>query len=400
MLRFENRRIVFLYEYCQQCGACFSSCPRKAISLVQLTNGLHKIEINEDICILCKKCISVCPANRVQQVQDYLSPLANRSYYLASNKNNIIRSESSSGGVCKTLIIEGLKSNKFDAAYSLKKTDCYPCAMGEYYTKDNIPEYDTIPNSVYHSIMACKELGKVTKTGCLMIVGTSCQLYAMEKALKGKCEDIIKVCIFCKQQKTLQCTEWLAKVMGEKINDYQSINAIYRGEGWPGNVRIMNGRLAWEKAAGLPFGRRLWCVPGCNICGDPFGMEVGADLTLMDPWKISKPNDLGETLVCAHTQKGVNLLLSIANLAVTQKDYASIKPALGEIDIKMKRQLIPFFKGDNVSEQISKAGKEELKQRKQLEYILEKTPRMPFVFYRVLNKIYPNKRDLLLNGNR
>ena len=66
----------------------------------------------------------------------------------------------------------------------------------------------------------------------------------------------------------------------------------------------------------------------------------------------------------------------------------------------MKRQLIPFFKGDNVSEQISKAGKEELKQRKQLEYILEKTPRMPFVFYRVLNKIYPNKRDLLLNGNR
>lgn len=398
MLRFTNDKIVFYYNYCQQCGACFSSCPKKAISFVQLSNGLQKIEINEDMCILCKKCINICPANRVQHVQDYFSPLANRSYYLASNKNLKIRSESSSGGVCKTLIIEGLKSNKIDAAYSLKKTDNYPCAIGEYYTKDNIPGYDTIPNSVYHSIMACKELGKVTKTGRLMIVGTSCQLYAMEKALTGKCEDFIKVCIFCKQQKTFQCTEWFAKVVGEQISDRHSIKAVYRGEGWPGIVRIMNGSLAWEKAAGLPFGRRLWCVPGCDICGDPFGMEVGADLTLMDPWKISKPNDFGETLVCAHTQKGIDFLLSIGNLAVTQKDYTCIKPALGEIDIKMKRQLIPFFKGEKVPEEISKAGKEEVKQRNQLEHLLEITPRLPFFFYRLLNKIYPKKRDLILKG--
>lgn len=398
MLSIINGEIKYDYRFCQQCGACYAVCANKAISLQPTNNGLCLVLIDKEKCVVCRRCLSVCPAKREATKSCYIEALKQKKFYLVFNDNPIVRRASSSGGACKTLIIKGLQLNRIDAVYSLKKIENYPCAIGEYYTKDNIPEYNTIPNSVYHSIMACKELGKVTKTERLMIVGTSCQLYAMEKALKGKYKDIIKVCIFCKQQKTLQCTEWLAKVMGEKIIDRKNFKAIYRGEGWPGIVRIMNGRLAWEKAAGLPFGRRLWCVPGCNICGDPFGMEVDADLTLMDPWHIRKSNNLGETLVCVHTEKGKEFLLSIDSLNITQENYEYVKPALGEDDIRRKRMLVPFFKGSKVSKVIKKAGEAEINQRRLLEKILEITPKLPFSLYRVLNKIVPIRRDSILKG--
>ena len=64
--------------------------------------------------------------------------------------------------VCKTLIIESLKNNLADGVYTLRKTGRYPYAEGEFYTKENIPRYDDIPNSVYHSVLACREVKKNT----------------------------------------------------------------------------------------------------------------------------------------------------------------------------------------------------------------------------------------------
>lgn len=39
----------------------------------------------------------------------------------------------------------------------------------------------------------------------------------MNAALKGRADEIIRVCIFCKQQKTLDSTRFLAKMMGTRV---------------------------------------------------------------------------------------------------------------------------------------------------------------------------------------
>ncbi len=395
MLKVSEGRVKFLYNYCQQCGGCLSICHKEAISFYNRQDGTKNIMIDSDKCVACCKCVNVCPANRSLQ-KDYLLNFKREKYFLAYNEDLTIRHNCSSGGACKTIIIESLKSGFVDGVYSLRKLDQYPSAIGEFYTKDNIPTYDDIPNSVYHSIMACTEIGKVHKVKRLILVGTSCQLYALEKALKGKYEKLIKVCIFCKQQKTLGATKFLSKLLGTRVKTPYTFTSQYRGTGWPGVVRINDKSIAWEKAAGLPFGRRLWCVPGCDICGDPFGMEVGADISLMDPWSIRTQNDHGETLVTIHTEMGKNLLDSIPNLVVERKTYEEVRPALGEGDIWRKRALIPYFKGEEVSEIIKAAGDAEVKQRRFLERLLELTPRMPFVFYRGLNKVIPKKRDKIL----
>lgn len=398
MIQLIDNKISVASQYCQQCGACYAVCPKQAILLQRQEDGLQKISIDDSKCIRCQKCLKACPAWRKMDNNSdgYFSPLKQKKYFFAFNKDNTVRSLSSSGGAVKTLVVNSLKQGLVDGVYTLRALDEYPSAVGEFYTADNIPDYKDMPNSVYHSVMACKELGKVKKVNRLMIVGTSCQLYAMAKALKGKYEQLIKICIFCKQQKNLDSTRWLAKVSGSELPKDLKFSPRYRGEGWPGTLKVKSHKLLWENAAGLPFGRRLWTVPGCNICGDPFGMEVNADLTAMDPWVIREQNDLGETLITCLTDTGRNLLNEVNDLQVEEKTFSEVRPALGLEDIWRKRICVPWFLGEQTDGVTAQAAETEVNQRKQIEKLLNVLPRLPFICFRVLNRLIPKKRDAIL----
>lgn len=121
MLTLNKGLILFSYEHCQQCGICKTACPQKAISFKLRKNGLQDIIIDIDKCILCKKCVNICPANKECNYRDYSDEFPNKKYFLGFNSNDKIRRESSSGGVCKTLIIEGLRSEYIDGVYTLKR---------------------------------------------------------------------------------------------------------------------------------------------------------------------------------------------------------------------------------------------------------------------------------------
>lgn len=395
MLRFIDNHILYDFLQCQQCGICVAVCPKQAISIKKRNDGTSDIVVDDDMCIRCQRCVKCCPANKCDNYADYFKCFEDKKYFLSYNADDNIRRESSSGGACKTMIIEGLKSGYIDGVYSLRKIDSYPYAEGTFYTKENIPEYDDMPNSVYHSVMSCRNIGKIQKCKRLMLVGTSCQLRAMNEALKGKADEIIRVCIFCKQQKTLDSTRFLAKVMGTKIPENLKFSTRYRGEGWPGIVRVNEFELPWNRAAQIPFGRRLWTVPGCNICGDPFGVNAGADISLMDPWKIRQENDLGETLITVHTENGLDLLNNIPRLKIEEKKFKEIEPALDLKDIWRKQQLVPYFKGMECNDNIMKAGKAEQRQRAILTSIVESLPRMSMLFYRVLCR-FPDLRNRIL----
>lgn len=398
MLKLDKVQNIIYYNYsqCQQCGICEAVCPKQAISFEMLNDGTHRVIVDNEKCIRCKWCVKCCPSNKTEDYSEYFKYFPNKQYFLGYNVNNKIRRESSSGGVCKTLIIESLKNNLVDGVYTLRKTDVYPFAEGEFYTQNNIPDYDDIPNSVYHSVMTCQNLRKIQKCRRLMIIGTSCQLRAMSETLKGKAEEVIKVCIFCKQQKTLNSTRFLAKIMGTKISKDKKFSVRYRGQGWQGIVQINNANLPYSRAASLPFGRRLWTVPGCNVCGDPFGTNADTDISLMDPWNIRQSNDFGETLITIHTEKGLTLLKNISNIKLIAQSYESVLPALDLKDIWRKQQLVPFFRGYKSNDIICAAGKTELRQRKYLRIIVEKLPRMPIIFYRVLCRLLPDFRNRIL----
>ena len=392
----KTNRIVYDYSRCQQCGICEAVCPKKAISMKLRKDGTNQIKVDKDKCIRCKRCVNICPANKRENYEGYFDNFAGKEYYLGYNTDATVRHECSSGGVCKTIIIESLRNGLADGVYTLRRTDVFPYAEGEFYTKGNIPSYNDIPNSVYHSVMACRNINKIQHCKRLIVVGTSCQLRAMNAALKGKADEIIRVCIFCKQQKTLDSTRFLAKIIGTEIPKNLKFSARYRGNGWPGIVRVNESELPYSRAAQIPFGRRLWTVPGCDVCGDSFGIKAEADLTLMDPWKIRTPNDMGETLVTVHTETGKNLLKNIDAIGLQKKYFEDVKAALSLKDVWRKQQTESFFRGEKCSENIKKAGEAEIRQRLAIRKIVDTLPRMPILFYRVVCKFYPDKRNRIL----
>lgn len=400
MLTKVDGRIKFDFAQCQQCGVCRPVCPKDAISYERRADGLQDIKVDPEACVLCGRCVVCCPSTIDESYDAYRHIDTSKKYALACSTSPTVRSEASSGGVARTLIVESLRRGIVDAVYAIGPTREYPMAGGMLYTQDAVPALSDVATSVYHSVMIGDGIKDVGCIGRMMLVGTACQLKAVAHALKGKCKNIIKVCIFCKQQKTLDSTRFLAKVLGAPaIGDPRStvtLDARYRGDNWPGIVRINGKGLPYHRAAQIPFGRRLWTVPGCNVCGDPIGINAEADLTLMDPWKIEPYGTPGKTLVIIGTPSGQKLLDEMTGaLEVETRSYDEVEPALDRKDIWRKQQLVPYFRGYSCSREVERAGLAEKLQRRWLAGIVTFLPRMPILFYRILCK-FPDLRNKIL----
>lgn len=394
MIFHDNTNIIqFNAKLCQQCGSCIAICPKNAIVYHRNpTSGILEINIDHDKCIQCGLCEKMCPANKHTELNDIKDFCKQKEYYIGHNTNDAIRKNASSGGVARTIIIEGLKKRFFDGVYTLKKTNKYPFAEGYFYTSNEIPNYDDIPNSVYHSIPLNLNMRTIQKCDRILIVGTTCQLIALQRYIKNKCKEVYSLCIFCKQQKSFESTKFIAKIAKVKINHFQDLKSFsYRGNGWPGYCSFNKKSIPWGIAAIMPFGRKLWSVPGCNICGNPFGTD--ADITLMDPWCIEDNNGTGNNLIVVHTEKGRALLQQIPNLYIQKKSLEQIEPALMYTDIIKKNNLIPYFRNEcDKNTILYMKGKGVERQREQLQKWLTILPKMPFIIYRILNKLIKDKR--------
>lgn len=378
--------------HCQQCGACISICNNNAIRYSRNTEtGLLDIKILHDQCVKCGRCYQICPANKHVRIDDVSTYCKSRLYYLGFNKNRKIRSMSSSGGVARTIIIEGLTNGLFDGVYTLKKTDNYPFVEGCFFTKDNIPNYNDIPNSVYHSVPLNFNMRQIQNCDNLLIVGTTCQLLALHKYVKNKCKKIYSLCIFCKQQKTFESTKFIAKIAGVKLEKFNDIKSFsYRGSGWPGYCSFNNKIVPWNIAALIPFGRKLWTVPGCNICGNPFGVDV--DITVLDPWCIENENQYGKNLIIVHSKKGNDILNMIPNLEIQKKKLSEVEKALMYDDITKKNRLISYYLRETNDLKLINKGVLIERQKMTLEKFFRLMPKLPFIAYRILNKIIKDKR--------
>ena len=57
-----NAPVLFYHkEECCGCAACYTVCPRKAISMQVDDEGFEYPNINYEKCINCHRCIEVCP---------------------------------------------------------------------------------------------------------------------------------------------------------------------------------------------------------------------------------------------------------------------------------------------------------------------------------------------------
>ena len=81
---------------CCGCGACYHSCPKNAISMVENAQGFIYPQIDESICINCGKCLRVCKFK-----ENTWKKSLKETY--AAHAKDIELIESASGGVFSSL---------------------------------------------------------------------------------------------------------------------------------------------------------------------------------------------------------------------------------------------------------------------------------------------------------
>lgn len=381
MLLRKKDYVLFDLARCVQCGTCLAVCPREALDLTPDGDGLWIISPNKEKCDRCFKCIAACPAHHLPQQKIQYTDL-NKVLHLqlAHAADQGVRAKSSSGGAARVLAHTALESGQVSTVYSVVKTSHYPWAEGSPLTHPL--DISRLANSMYLPILVNKNLNKINEKGPILLIGTTCQLLAAERILKKTSQQIYKIAIFCKQQKNLRSTCFMAKRLRVDPIDEDNTDIEYRSGPWPGYVQIDGKQMKWEVAAALPYGKRLWRIPGCRFCPNPFGVDV--DLTLADPWGIDRPGEPGNTLIAVWTQKGKDLLNSSQeHLVLKDIDKNLLAHSVSWKDIQRKNLLVDYYLGQKVSWNINIAGLAERMQTFFFQKLLERTV-LPEFAYKIL----------------
>jgi coenzyme F420-reducing hydrogenase beta subunit len=398
MLTETSKSIIFEPARCTQCGGCLAACKTGSLKALPTAHGLFCISWSEEKCNHCLACIRTCPAHHLPLAGFDPAKLEGAlDFSLAFARNQQVRKQASSGGAGRILVKKALDSEQVELAYTLKTADAYPWAEGGFWQKGE--DIANMPNSMYLPILVMKNMKLREKQKSLLVVGTACQLLAAEKLIGKKVEQLYKVAIYCKQQKDFRATEYCArrlKLPTGPGTPGEIRDVVYRGEGWPGRMMINRRSLPYEQAAAVPFGKRLWRVPGCRFCHDAFGLN--ADLTLLDPWGIGQKKTLGETLVVTWTAKGAELLQAAAGeLQVESLSPEEGRQAINVADMRRKSALVDYYLGRRVNFRTWLAGKGETLQAHLYQTILEAF-RLPTLAHKLIAHA-PDLRNLFLSGS-
>lgn len=314
-------RHVETVENCSGCHACFSSCPKEAISMLANNEGFLLPVIDKKKCVDCGVCEKVCPALNPIKGESVGELAENTTAYAAINLNEKIRMESSSGGVFTALseyvISQGgiVFGAKFDRDFLVVHS----------YT-NNIEDLEEFRGSKYlqskigTSYKECKTFLEQGRK--VLFSGTPCQIQGLKKYLRKEYSNLLTVDFICHGVPS--------PFLWQKYIDYRLLKAhARRGEISKTAFRRKNN--GWKQYSLLfTFANNSeYCA---SLCKDPYlqiflkdialrkscyecasrGLERPSDITLADFWGIQNviprmDDDKGTSLVLIHSSQGREL---------------------------------------------------------------------------------------------
>lgn len=337
MLEIENK------EKCSGCHACYSVCPTKAIEMVEDEKGFKYPVIDQQKCVNCHLCEKTCPIINKKIVDN--EPKA----YSCYNKNNEVRSKSSSGGIFTLIASKILEKNGvvFGASFNNK-------FMVEHIYVEKEEELYKLRGSKYlQSIIgdSYKQAKKFLEEGrYVLFTGTPCQIEGLLSYLNKDYEKLITQDIICHGVPSPKVwnkyLEYREKEDGEipleinfrsKENGWKNYNLKFRynGHEYKNNQNTDKYMQAFLKNVSLR--------ESCYNCSFKKINRL-SDITLADFWGIEKVNpkmfdDKGTSLVIVNSKKGNKLFNSIQDEIV--KEEININEA-----IKYNPSMITSFKPD------------------------------------------------------
>ncbi|MGW8184830.1 MAG: polysaccharide pyruvyl transferase family protein [Candidatus Moraniibacteriota bacterium] len=313
---------------CSGCSACYSICPSDAISMTRDEEGFLYPIIDEKKCTNCGLCRKVCPVlNKYIKKNQSSSPKC----FAGWNKNELIRKNSSSGGLFSVI-----------AEYVFSKSG-FVCGAG--FDEDNklrhivISDEKDLPklrgskymqSEIGNILLEVKDL--LDKDKIVLFVGTPCQVAGLNSFLQKNYEKLITVDVVCHGTPS-------PKVFNEYVKDIENstkknINKIeFRNKitGWKTfsfvlsdkECNVIHKEVIHQDVFGKGFLNNLYLKPLCTSC--PFAtIPRQSDITLGDFWAIWEhkkelDDDNGTSLILINSTKGESILNEIKNKIIIEE---------------------------------------------------------------------------------
>lgn len=337
---------------CTGCGTCVSLCPNESIEMtLDPKKGIFLAEINKDSCNNCGICYKICPGHEVDftnlnteifgQIPEDPSIGNYTNCYFSYSTDDEIRLNSSSGGLITQFLIFALDEKIIDGALVTRMSKENPF-MPETFIARTREEIMEASKSKYCPVPANISLKLIMDTPeheKFAVVGLPCHIHGIRKAgeINKKIRDKIKihVGIMCGTTKTINATFYQLKRM--KISENTVKDIYYRGEGWPGKMKIIlkNNHVVLENLINYYDGEFCSFVPlRCASCID-HTCEL-SDMSFGDAWidEIKKVDQKGTSIVVSRKKSvdkilrkmqdsnKINLELTDSNnVAISQKYY-------------------------------------------------------------------------------
>ncbi len=336
-------------KLCCGCTACYSICPKKAITMQPDSEGFLYPKIDESLCINCNLCEKVCPVLKSETHKEETKG------YIVRYKNEAIVSESTSGGAFTafaTYLLDngavvygaGYDENMQVVTKMATTTSQLKEMRGSKFVQSNLK--DTFA-----------QIKKQLADGVLVVFsGTPCQVGGLVSCLGKKPENLVLIDFVCRGVPSPGLWKNYVDMMENKYKS-KMISARFKHKTYGYHATTMkidfeNGKTWYGSGRIDPmmkaFVKEMASRPSCSACAFK-GVERPSDITMFDCYKFSKVTGLpddnkGYTSLFVHTKKGHELFERIKfQLMVYEAD---VEDLVNENGIMVKNSAKPNAQRD------------------------------------------------------
>lgn len=316
---------------CCGCAACVQICPKQCIVFNEDNHGFRYPLVDENKCVDCGLCERVCPVLNQQAPKDPIK------VYAGINTDDVVRYNSSSGGVFTSLAESVIKNGGvvFGAGFDkdwevehifIETEKDLQLLRGSKYLQSRI-------GSTYKETQEFLNQGRT-----VLFSGTSCQIAGLRRFLRKDYDNLITIDVVCHGVPSpLIWRKYLDLLLHQygctSKGDIKCIDFRDKVTGWKNfsltmkksdRVVIFNEIHNRNQFIRL-FLTNLSIRPSCFKCPAKQGKSY-SDITLADYWGIDclypqADDDKGISLILVNSDKGIAFLRSL-NIRMFETKYS------------------------------------------------------------------------------